>query len=111
MLIDLSNEPLETGPKTTIWRTKTNSLVANCSGTEFPDETEEATAARLVACWNACQGIPTEALNAGAISSAIKSLDEINDTLAIPAAEYVPAIGDVFSIIDRVKAGLSLKAK
>lgn len=30
------------------------------------------------------------------------TLREIDQTLRIPAAEYVPAIGDVFNIIDRV---------
>lgn len=32
-------------------------------------------------------------------------LDEIDQTLRVPAAEYVPAISDVFTIIDRVKCG------
>lgn len=31
-------------------------------------------------------------------------LDEIDRTLRVPAAEYVPAFGDVFAIIDRTKA-------
>jgi hypothetical protein len=34
------------------------------------------------------------------------AIREIDSTLRIPAAEYVPAIGDVFSIIDRVGLGV-----
>jgi hypothetical protein len=35
------------------------------------------------------------------ISKLEQVIEEINQTLQIPAAEYVPAIGEVFNIIDR----------
>ena len=38
-----------------------------------------------------------------AVEVAIKSLDEIDKNLTIPAAEYVPAIGDCFKLIDNAK--------
>ena len=31
------------------------------------------------------------------------AIREIDHTLRVPAAEYVPAIGDAFTIIDRLK--------
>ena len=37
---------------------------------------------------------------AEAVESAIKTIGEIDYTLRVPAAEYVPAIGDAFNLID-----------
>ena len=36
----------------------------------------------------------------GKVGSLEETLDDINDILTVPAAEYVPAIGDVFKRID-----------
>lgn len=36
-----------------------------------------ALAARLFACWNACEGISTEALNAGAVDAALSASKEL----------------------------------
>lgn len=38
-----------------------------------------------------------------------KVIQQIDQTLRVPAAEYVPAIGDVFTIIDRELPGLVKK--
>ena len=39
----------------------------------------EATARRICAAWNACEGIPTEALEAGVVQDMLKALEEISD--------------------------------
>ena len=39
-----------------------------------PQEVADANSRRLVACWNACQGIPTEALETGRVRDTIDRL-------------------------------------
>lgn len=39
----------------------------------------EANARRLVACWNACQGLSTEALEGGLIQRALAALQDFGD--------------------------------
>jgi hypothetical protein len=71
--IDLSLEKLSSGPKATIWRDATNSIIAKCSGTEFSDATEQITTERLIACWNACRGISTVQLKTGALKKVVNA--------------------------------------
>jgi hypothetical protein len=40
-----------------------------------------------------------------------RALEAIDHMLRIPAAEYVPAIGDVFTIIDKCKAQGAMSAR
>lgn len=39
------------------------------------------------------------------LAAMTKAIERIDETLRVPAAEYVPAIGDVFTIIDQIKKG------
>lgn len=41
------------------------------------------------------------------VSMLEEAVGKIDQTLRVPAAEYVPAIGDVFSIIDSLKSRLN----
>jgi len=50
-------------------------IVSDCpSGRSVSDPISEADARRIVACVNACAGIPTEALEAGAVREALDLL-------------------------------------
>lgn len=42
------------------------------------DGEPEADAQRLIACWNACAGIPTEQLEAGCVEKLLSAVDGIN---------------------------------
>ncbi len=44
---------------------------------EIPEEVAVANTQRFVACWNACQGISTEALEDGVIQELVETLSEI----------------------------------
>ncbi len=52
------------------------------------DEAETAAnARRLAACWNACRGIPTEALESGALGRLLKAAAALTATGAAPTAD------------------------
>jgi hypothetical protein len=48
---------------------------------EFLPEIQEANARRIVACVNACEGIPTEALEDGAVKQLVEVLQHCKETL------------------------------
>lgn len=49
-------------------RDKHDNIIARLAGTTGKYESEEMNARRLVACWNACQGVPTEVLEGGLVA-------------------------------------------
>lgn len=75
-----------------IWRKDGSSII--CIGgvtqgphfqADFPfyadDETDVANAGRIAAAWNACDGIPTEALEDGVVADVLESLRRCVDDL------------------------------
>lgn len=66
---------------------KRRTLAHVYDGQEF--DSKHANAARLVACWNACEGIPTEALNEAMACSTVESVTLRNENTALRAANKV----------------------
>lgn len=81
--------------------------------TVLPDVREPhlaaADARRLVACWNACVGIPTEELEAGLIGDALSALEAVRRDAGDggPTSDYVSTItaSAVASALARAKGG------
>jgi len=68
-------------------------------------------AGRLCACWNACQGIPTEALEDGAVKELIAALRKTSaairrhyDAWAVADYDYVVALAQADAAIAKTKA-------
>lgn len=61
----------------------TSGVVAQClsPGLENGKEVAAANARRIVATWNACEGIPTEALEEGVVREMIEALEALVDEL------------------------------
>ena len=55
---------------------------------------------RLAAAWNACEGIPTEALEAGVVKDMLEVLEEVLSDLQIGAHPYLH-IGQIRDVIAR----------
>lgn len=64
-----------------------------CGNTARPTEQELANARRIVACVNACAGIPTEALETGVISDAAAYIDD-----ALHSLERLPNVEGAFRV-------------
>lgn len=84
-----------------LWATEVNggvtttSCVALTNG--FPNDLAQADAARLVACWNACNGIPTYQLTAegGAPTDLGGTIDNLRSTVAFLEAQERDTITQV----------------
>src|SRR3972149_5054372 len=63
-------------------------IVADLKWTNHTPETRAVNALRLVAAWNACEGIPTEALEGGVVGELLKALE------AAYTALYHHGLGD-----------------
>lgn len=68
---------------------------------------DEARAARAVACWNACQGIPAETLEAGVVVVPVAQLnDALHDLAFIVATECVKGSKKTI-LVDRMDKALA----
>lgn len=52
---------------------------------------------RLVACWNACRGIPTDALNAGLVKGMLEFAQKCHENADDSAADL---IGDAYELLE-----------
>lgn len=64
----------------------------------------EANARRLVACWNACQSIPTEALEAGVVGELVEACRTLVDS-SLPAWPGRSAIEIAHKALAKAKGG------
>ena len=63
-----------------------------------PDSSGEAHALRIVACVNACEGLPTSALAASALSGGLVPREQLDE--AVKALRY-PRYGDTARLLDK----------
>lgn len=82
-----------------------------CLTASVPDN-DEANARRLVACWNACEGLHTESLERGApladqIVDALNQRDELLEALrcAIKKAPELITVSSIRSAIETAEGG------
>jgi hypothetical protein len=70
----------------------------------------EANARRLVACWNACQSIPTEALEAGVVGELVEAVRKaalwVGQYKALPA--HKPAAEAMLVVLEAALAKMNL---
>ena len=65
---------------------------------------DQANARRLVACWNACQSIPTEALEAGVVGELVEACRTLVDS-SLPAWPGRSAIEIAHKALAKAKGG------
>lgn len=74
-----------------------------CLTNSVPDN-DEANARRLVACWNACEGLPDEFLNSNPIKQLVQSLWDRNSELEGQRDELLAALRMVMACAGDISA-------
>jgi hypothetical protein len=72
------------GDTTSLRAFDTDELVASIEWDGEPEGKANENARRLVACWNACEGITTEQLEAGALAELIEAAKKAQAMMGIP---------------------------
>ena len=75
-----------------------------CLTNSVPDN-DEANARRLVACWNACEGLPDEFLNSNPIKQLVQSLWDRNSELEGQRDELLAALRGLVASCDTGERG------
>jgi hypothetical protein len=85
--------------------------VSHVTNGVFEESSKPGNSRRIVATINACQGFPTEALEAGVVKELVDALTDIRATLMKKAdSRYTPTLGDLVHMLDKADAALA-KAK
>lgn len=82
----------------------TSIICSQCGGSGVREEFVKAARSLVPALIAECERLGKEVL---VLRHLVKRIDE---TLRVPAAEYVPAIGDVFSLIDALATDTDLRS-